>query len=177
MKLRSTATRYGSVAIGFHWLSAIIILAMLFLGFLMQDTEGTARLLTYRLHVGGGILLLVLTVLRLSWRVPDPKPELPADMSATTRLAARAAHVALYLLVIGMVGSGLSIVLLSGVGDILTGASNQPLPQEFTVPPRGPHGVLALVLIGVLVLHVAAALYHHVFRRDDVLRRMWPGGS
>lgn len=174
MALRSSATRYGSVAIGFHWLTALLVLGLLALGFLMQGTEDEARLLSYRLHVAGGVTVLALTALRLLWRIRDPKPDLPDDLSGPMRFGARAAHILLYLVVIGLVGSGLAIVITSGLGDILTGASNQPVPTEFNVPPRGPHGVLALILIGLLVLHVGAALYHHFIRRDDVLRRMWP---
>lgn len=176
MSLRSTRSRYGSVAIGLHWLTALIILAMLPVGFLMEDAEGSTRLLVYRLHAAGGITVLVLTVIRLLWRTRDPKPELPADMGALTRLGARGAHVALYIILLAMTGSGIGILILGGLGDILSGASSQPIPRDFDVPPADAHEILAVVLLVFLALHIAAALYHHLIRRDDILRRMLPGG-
>lgn len=177
MSLRSTSKRYGSIAIGIHWLTAFIILVMLAMGFLMQDLEGDTRLLAYRLHALGGITVLALTVLRLLWRIPDRKPDLPDDMSGPTRFGARAAHGLLYLVLLGMAGSGVGILILSGLGEILSGASSLPVPREFDVAPRQPHEIFAYLLIALLVLHIGAALYHHFVRRDDVLRRMWPGGT
>jgi cytochrome b561 len=106
-------------------------------------------------------------------------PPLPADLPGVQRLAARASAVALYLLLIlqpmlGLVGSmlhGDRIVVFGGIlVPNLLGVSRPLARQVFQA-----HGVVASSLLALVCLHVAAALYHHFIRRDEVLSGMIPG--
>ena len=82
-------------------------------------------------------------------------------------------HVLFYVVILGMTASGIGTLVLSGAGPILFGGAAQPLPDFWNYPPRAPHGIAARLLIVLFVLHAGAALYHHVFKRDGLLRRMW----
>jgi cytochrome b561 len=177
MSLRSTETRYGSLALWLHWLSAILIIFMLILGTFLGEVGGDATLLLMlRVHVAIGLIVLVLTALRLLWRIPDPRPVMPEDFSPLLRVAARGAHVLLYLTIIGLVATGIALVIQSDITGILTGASDAPLPQRFgRFSAKEPHEFFGNLMIALLVLHVLAAFYHHWVRKDDVLRSMWPG--
>lgn len=176
MALRSTADRYGAVAVALHWASAAAILVLLPLGFLMQGAEGELRVGLYRAHLALGLLVLALTLLRVFWRLALERGRpgaLPGP--ALQARAAKVAHGLLYLALVLLSVSGIGMTALSGAGSPLFEAGIAPAPGAFDdLPPRALHGGVALVLCGLLALHVAAALWHHVVRREETLARMLP---
>ena len=178
MPAKSTESRYGSVAIAFHWLSAALILAMIVIGMRLDDvTDPGARLALLRAHAALGLSVLAVTLPRLLWRLLDRKPARPAGMSGLEWRAARTAHVLLYLLLLGTLAAGVTTVVTGGALEALLGAPGATLPKDFShLAAREVHGALAWTLTALLLLHVAAALTHYFIRRNDVLRRMWWGG-
>ena len=85
---------------------------------------------------------------------------------------APAMHWAFYLLVLLMAGSGVAMSVLAGLPGIVFGGVGT-LPMNFdALPPRAVHGVVAKLLMLVIGLHIAAALYHQFIRRDGLLSRM-----
>ena len=173
--MKSSPTQYGSVAVTIHWLSAILILAMLGSGFrAASTTESAAKEAILMVHVPLGLLILLLTLFRLFWwwRV-DQKPAPVSGDPAWQTGSAKAIHVAFYIVILGMVVSGISTVVLSGAGDILSGAGEGPLPDFSEFLPRVPHGLGARLMLALLVLHASAALYHHFIKKDGLIWRMW----
>ncbi len=83
-------------------------------------------------------------------------------------------HLLFYVVILGMIASGIGIMVLSGAGSIIFGQGGV-LPDFWKFAPRVPHGIGARLLFALLVLHVGAALYHHVVLRDGLLWRMWFG--
>ena len=171
----------------FHWLIAIFIFANIWLGWWMSRLKGLAMFELFQLHKSIGITVLLLSVLRLGWRLINPAPAYPAHMSRSERLAATAVHWLLY----GF------MILLPLTGWIIVSASLYNLPTLLfkTVPwphigfvhnlPSGTrkmvedqigaiHESLAWTLLALAAFHVAAALKHHLVDRDDVLTRMLP---
>jgi cytochrome b561 len=86
---------------------------------------------------------------------------------------ARWTHRALYLSVLVMLASGLTVSVLSGLPDALFGAA--PLPELADLKPRVAHGIMARIFAGLIVLHALAAIYHHMVLKDRTLKRMWFG--
>ncbi|MEQ8479992.1 MAG: cytochrome b [Hoeflea sp.] len=175
MTHKSSTDSYGSVAIGVHWLTAVLIVGLLASGVLAEnaaDPATKATLLT--LHAPMGIAVLVLTLFRIVWwwRL-DTRPDPLGGNPAWQEKLAKAVHLLLYMVMIGMAASGIGMFVLSGSGDILFGGAPGPLPDFDNFAPRGPHGIGAKLLMALLVLHAGAALYHHFLRRDATLRRMW----
>lgn len=175
--MKSTATRYGTVAVTIHWLSAIFILALLGSGFRagsLVDSTGKASVLS--VHVPLGIIILLLTLARVAWWVfADSKPIHPAGGPAWQTMSAKAVHVLFYVVIFGMAASGIGMMILSGAGSILFFGSDAPLPDFRDYLPRVPHGIGARVMIALLVLHIGAALYHHFIKKDGLIWRMWFG--
>lgn len=198
--MAATAQRYTAVAIVLHWAIAFAILLMLPLGFWMHEAaeHGNASgevFRAFQLHKSIGLTVLALSLVRLGWRLANPPPPLPEHMPDWERFVAKATHWAFYALIIGLP--------LSGWLYVSAGWSiheNEPLPVPtrffglFTVPHLfglqnasndvreaaaeaafTAHYTLAYAAIGLAVLHVAAALKHHVFDRDEVLAHMVPG--
>lgn len=177
MALMNTTESYGSVTKFFHWLIAIVILVQIiygyFLGYVPKDYQPVA----YNTHKLIGLTLLFLMVLRLFWALMNVKPLLPANTPAWQRFAERFVHSMLYFVVIAMPISGLIGSNASGrpphIGDF---KFTLPVPEDKALVNTAfaVHNTLALVLIGLLVVHVGAALYHHVIKKDNILRRMLP---
>ncbi len=180
-------TRYDSVAITIHWLTALAILALLAMGFVMTSAKpGSAlQFSLFQWHKSVGITVLALTVLRLAWRLAHHAPALPDTMPVLEKLAAHLGHVGLYGLLFALPLSGWAVVSTSpfNIPTVLYGVL--PLPHlEFLtlLAPKGTinpvvseaHELAAWLLIALLVVHIAAALRHHFLVRDTVLTRMLP---
>lgn len=175
MHSKGNVDRYGAVAIAFHWVSALAIMAMLGTGFAANLAEGSEKAAILRAHVPLGILVLVLTLSRLVWRVFDIRPGDPGGMARWQVLGARAMHNVLYLAVIVMGASGIALIVLSGGATAIFTAADGRLPDFETLPPMAVHATVALVLAGLIILHVGAALHHAFIRRDGLLSRMGIG--
>lgn len=176
MPFKSSAGRYGSVAITIHWLSAATILLLLFLGFRAASaSDPAAKAAILRLHVPLGLFILALTVLRLAWWIFDRKPPRAAATPRWQRITERAVHTLFYVVILMMAGSGIGMMALSGGASILFGGSSRPLPNFWTYAPHVPHSLGAFALLGLTTVHVAAALYHQFIKRDRLLARMGVG--
>jgi cytochrome b561 len=170
--------RYTRQARWLHWSTAAVILALIATGFAAANTaDPAAKAALLRPHLPLGIAALVLTVARLVvwWRDArsGDRPAPAGNTPAWQRAAARAVHVLLPALSLGMAASGIATVALSGAGAAIFGSG--PLPDLWSVPPRLPHGIGARLIAVLILLHVAAALHHAFIRRDGTLARMGIG--
>lgn len=186
-RMQAPSRRYSRVAILLHWLSALCVLVLIGMGLAMVHL-GLAPMRQFQLyqwHKSVGITVLLLTALRLGWRLAHRPPPHPDAMPVRERRAAGAAHGALYGLLIGLPLTGWAVVSLSpfNIPTVLYGLVPWPhLPlAAYLSDPAAAEGVLKLVhaygawfLSALLVLHVAAALRHHLILHDDVLLRMLP---
>lgn len=134
------------------------------------------KLFALRMHMSMGIIILVLTLIRLAVRFKTAKP-VEADIgNALLNKLGVMAHYVLYVLVILMAISGIGISMLTGLADIVFNGSDAALPASFDdLLPRAAHGVLGIILLLTIVAHVLAALYHQFVRKDGLLGRMWFG--
>ena len=177
MPLKSTSSRYGSVAILIHWTSALAIILALGAGLVGADTVvPLQQVAILRAHVVLGSLVLILTLLRiLWWIVADRHPALPADQPHWQQLAAKAVHYAIYGVILLLGTSGITMLALSGaLGNLLAGT---PIPDLSGLVPRIAHGLLGRLMLLLLVGHIGAAIYHQFVRRDHLLARMGIGAE
>jgi cytochrome b561 len=185
---RKARMHYGAVAIALHWTIAAAILAQLATGPWMvrairsADSQPLA-FHAYQWHKSLGLTILVLSLLRLCWRLANPPPPLPATMTRIERKAAVAIHGLFYLLTLGTPLVGWVMVSASPLGlpTLVFGLFEWPhiaLPADLgsrvEATSKTVHRTMGYAFIGLLTLHVAAALKHHLIDRDDVLARMLP---
>jgi cytochrome b561 len=168
--------RYHGLLVLLHWLLALGLFGMLTYGFLvlapMANTD-VRKLETLRLHMAGGMLLFALMLLRLvvRWRTRHPPPATTGHVSLD-RLA-RFVHWTFYGLVLLMGATGMATAVLAKLNEIVFAGSGAPLPADWSdYPTRAVHGYVAWVFAALIALHVVAALYHHLVRRDGLLGRM-----
>jgi cytochrome b561 len=172
-------SRYHPLLVTLHWLLAALILAMLGAGFFLlaampnSDPQKIGILL---IHMSAGMFILALMIIRFIVRMSTARP---AQATTGHRLPDRIApltHYGFYLLVALMAGSGLATAILAGLNRSVFQGTGEPLPSSFAIYPTFvAHGYLALLLIGLIALHLLAALYHQFSRKDGLLRRMWFG--
>jgi cytochrome b561 len=187
MQWRNTAWRYGYIATSLHWVIVAGIVAQYFLAEAAEEHEG-ARASAFSaagLHNSIGITILALAVLRVLWRVVELPPALPQTMKTYERVLARTAHFAFYALLFALPLSGWALATADqqainffGLFDLPQLRLGAQLPIEGGTLTKDQleeiHEALFNVLLGVAALHVAAALKHHFYDRDNVLRSMWP---
>jgi cytochrome b561 len=172
-----TPPRFTGLQRGLHWLMAICILAMLFIGVGMVSTIRPTYLTLLSIHKPLGISILVLALLRIIVRWRRGAPPLPADLPEPMRLAAHLSHYALYVLMIAMPLIGWGMLSAGDIPVIVLGIHLPPI-LPFNPPLHAAlrtwHGYLAFVFFALILLHLAAALFHALVRRDGVFRSMAP---
>lgn len=177
----TASDRYTNVAITLHWVIAALILGQIAGGFYMHNLPATnLKFELYQWHKSFGMLILALSLFRLGWRLSHPAPALPAHMPGWEKLVARITHIAFYGLMIGTPLIGWLLVSTSKPDLVLFKII--PWPHIPGVPNDRPlheafeeiHEFLAFSILGLLALHVAAALKHHFLDRDAVLTHMIP---
>ncbi|MDP9914149.1 cytochrome b561 [Variovorax boronicumulans] len=176
--------RYGRVAMLLHWLLAAMIVGSLGVGLYMTGLPfSPQRLKLYSWHKWAGITILLLSALRLLWRLTHRPPPLSARVLAAMptwqRAAHRISHALMYLLFFAVPLFGWAYS--SGMGVPVVWFGLLPLPDLVAVDKDFAEAVLkplhqrsAFLLAGVTLLHVAAALKHHWIDHDGLLQRMWP---
>jgi cytochrome b561 len=171
--------RYGLVSRLFHWVTVVLVLVLIPVGFLMvQDIPKPLQDRLFILHKGLGPVVLLVVVLRLLWRLFNPPPPLPAELPAVQRMAATAVHIGLYavLLVMGVSGyvfvttGGFPLEFLQSLGLRPLFAKNEPVADV----AEAIHTTVIWGLLVLIAMHVGAAAYHGIVRRDGVVSRMWP---
>jgi cytochrome b561 len=171
MPLKSAPTRYGTVAIALHWLTALAILGLFITGQILETTDQATKIAALTWHAPLGLSVLVLTLVRIVWwSFGDTRPA-PVGTGMQAK-AAKLGHLGFYVLMIGMALTGMAMMILSGTGEIVFGGADLPLPDFRDYLPRIPHGIGSKLLLGLVVVHVLAALWHHFVQKDGTLARM-----
>lgn len=173
------STHYTATAKSLHWLMALLIFGLLALGFYMSDLPlSPEKLQFYSWHKWAGVSVFVLVWLRLFWRLTHRPPAFAASLSATQQTLAHLGHLALYLLMIAIPVSGWLMSSAKGVQTVWFGVL--PLPdllgrdKALGAQLADLHSALNIGLLVLIGGHAAAALFHHLVRKDDTLRRMLP---
>lgn len=175
--LKNTVQGFGLVQIIIHWLSAIAVFGLFFVGIWMVDLSYYSE--WYRtapdLHKSVGLTLLALTLVRLAWVLLNPKP-IPLADSKLEQTAGSLGHKALYVLLLVIMVSGYLISTADGRGIEVFGLFEVPSLGEFIENQEDVAGDIhewgAYILMGVVAVHILAALKHHFFNKDRTLIRM-----
>ena len=177
MGVMNTSRGYGWPARLLHWVIVVLIIAQFVLANMAESADSRMDMfILFARHKSIGITIFALALVRLIWRLINEQPELPMRMPPWQRLVSKSTHWLLYALIFALPITGL----------LGSAASNFPVTWFgfFTLPALiGPdealadtlhevHEICATGLAMVAGLHLLAALKHHFFNRDEVLRRM-----
>ena len=182
--------RYSAVAIALHWSIAALIIFELILGSVMESFPQSIRFLLVRTHATAGFLVLLLSVLRVVWRLTHRPPAFSADVARWERALAHVVHYALYVMMLSMPLIGWAILSAHparpGHGIALLGPLQVPPigvishwqdPYQKAMHERfvGVHAAGGWIVLGLLLLHVAGALKHQWIDKHAELARMGVG--
>jgi cytochrome b561/polyisoprenoid-binding protein YceI len=186
---RAGAARYATIAIVLHWLIAAAIVLQVVLSSRMEGRPTPESFAVTQLHKSVGVTILLLSLLRLGWRLLNPPPPLPPTMARWERALAHATHIGLYAVMLGMPLTGWIMVstsrivlptllywtipwpMIPGLADLAPAAK-----RAWHEVGEVGHGTIIKFGYVLLALHVAGALKHQLFSRDEpVLGRMAPG--
>lgn len=178
MGLRNSPAEFGLITRGIHWIMAILVIVMLALGTRIANLEpGLANLWLYSLHKTLGFLVLTLVLMRIGWHLYTPPPR-PLGAPGPALWAARAVHLAFYILLV-------AIPLTGWAGSSATGIDVM-IADRWTLPPLvkpsadgedfwfGLHGIFTKLLLGLVLVHMLAALRREL-AGDGTLTRMLRG--
>ncbi|EHR70402.1 cytochrome B561 [Burkholderiales bacterium JOSHI_001] len=173
------AEKYSAVAMAFHWLLGLAIVAAFIVGLYMHELPvSPSRLKLYNYHKWAGITILALSALRLLWRLTH-RPPADVPMPAWQAKASHITHMALYALFFAVPLAGWAYSSAAGFPVVLFGVL--PLPdfveknKELAEAIKPLHAALAFAMAALVIAHVAAALKHQFIDRDNLLARMRPG--
>ena len=169
-------TRFTFLQRLLHWLMAICVLAMLFIGVGMVSTVMPKYLPLLVTHKTLGFAILILALIRIAVRLRSGTPPLPLDLPPPMKLGAILSHYALYALMIGMPLIGWAMQSAGGYPIVLLGGIHLPaiLPQDAGLYAllKTAHVTLAFAFFALILLHIAAGLFHALIRRDGVFESM-----
>lgn len=177
MPKETLPARYHPLHVALHWVMFLLVVMMLGIGKTVLPgipVDNPQKPFMLQMHAVTGFFITVLLVARLILRFTTKRPA-PADAGHPfLNFAARAVHVLLYLLLIGMAVSGSGLFQRANLPDVFNGAA--PYPADFFVyPMRIGHGLTSTLLLLLILLHAGAALYHQFRLKDNLLSRMWFG--
>jgi cytochrome b561 len=193
--LKNSTTQWGSISRAAHWIAVLLIAVELPVGFWMADlievynetkSDDIWALRTINVHQTVGFLILILTILRVNWRLNNPTPDLPASHAAYQRYLARVTQVFLYILMIFYPLTGWAVASTSA-GDFPIFFFGLEIPRMVTPQSGGSsfaydlfsemHQACWKIGAALLALHVSGALWGQFIKRNRVLERMWQGND
>jgi cytochrome b561 len=173
-----THQRFTPLQRALHWLMALCILAMFFIGVGMVSTIAPKYLPLIATHKSLGAVIFILALIRLAVRWRYGAPPLPASLPAPMKLAAELSHYILYALMIAMPLLGWGMLSAANYPVVLFGGLHLPmiLPQSDSLHTElwSAHHYLAFLFFAVVLMHLAAALFHRLVRHDGVFEAMAP---
>lgn len=180
MAIKNTESTYGSVAKLLHWIIALFIIAILAIGSLMGSIENNKIAdVLYSIHKSMGLTVLALMLIRVLWRFINPQPSIGNHIPKWQRGAAKASHFLLYALFVAMPINGWIMSTAAGHIPNYFWLFQLPAPgishnKPFAHLNGDIHYILAWTVFAFIMLHIAAAIKHHVINKDNVLMRMMP---
>ena len=174
----TVVTRYDRVASFLHWTIALLIVVAFLLGLTVGDFPKAYKDAVVNAHSLLGLGVLLLTLIRIGWRLGHPPPPAPKPMSPWIERLSKLTHALLYLLMLAVPLIGLPTLFYRGRGldfGLLQLPAFLARTPEIFRPLTELHELGAYALMGLAAGHVAAALYHQWILRDALIARMMPG--
>ena len=164
--------KFSKGTIWIHWLTAILILTLFPLGKYMEGLEPADKMDLIKIHALLGIVVLVLTLIRSYLFFKSPRPD---DLKTGSKFNDKLAvwiHNIFYFLLIGISVSGLATMGLGGYIDALKGGGAELIKSHAEIPPLKPHGIMALIMMVLLVMHVVGVIKHYIMKKENTLKRI-----
>ncbi len=155
-----------------HGITALLILALFPMGKYMEGLEISEKMGLVKIHAILGIVVLILTIIRtISFFKHERPPDLRTGSKFNDKLAVWI-HNIFYFLLFGIAISGLATMIIGGYGEALQTGSTSVVKAHSEIPPLKPHGIMAVIMMILLVMHVAGFIKHLIIKKENTLKRI-----
>ena len=174
MHVKNTLTEYGLISKLLHWISAILLLMQIPLGFYLVDLDfGPERLTVENIHVTVGLSIFYLAILRLVYKIFNPTPKLNPSVFKGQKFLAKLNHILLYVTILSITISGILKKLFNGetltiIFQKIEIKDNFELGELF----YDIHVISNYLLIVLIIIHILAVITHKLFFGDNLLKKM-----
>jgi cytochrome b561 len=177
----TSAARYSRGAIALHWIIALLIATNFGLAWVAEDLPDEQKYALIGNHKAIGLIVLVLTVVRIAWRLTHKAPPLLDTLKTWEAALSKVVHVLMYglMLAIPLAGWGMSSIYAKGAPISIFGLFGfpaMPIAHEKSTQELfyELHEITATIMLVLLALHVGGALKHQFFDKDGTMRRIVP---
>ncbi len=175
MRLINNETKYGLIAIIFHWITFLVLLLQIPLGFYLEDLEfSDFKMSVENYHSILGIIIFYIIVLRLIWKSLNTSPVDSNQVKSWQLIISKINHWLLYISLLAISISGILKKLLSGeeVHFLFKSISLDYFNFEIVDISERIHSSAAILLIVLITIHILAVVYHHIFLKEQILKKI-----
>ena len=174
MHVKNTLTEYGIISKLLHWLSAILLLIQIPLGFYLVDLDfGEERLSVENIHIIIGLSIFYLVIIRLLNKILNPTPKLDPSIFKGQRFVAKLNHILLYVAILSITISGILKKLFNGETLVIF-FKEIKIQDNFALADQfyNIHIFSNYTIIALITLHVSAVIIHKLFFNENLLKKI-----
>ena len=174
MKLKNNLTEYGIISKLLHWLSAILLLIQIPLGFYLVDLDfGEERLSIENIHIIIGLTIFYLVIMRLLNKIFNPTPKLDPSIFKGQRFIAKLNHILLYVAILSITISGILKKLFNGETLVIF-FKEIKIQDNFELADQfyNIHIFSNYAIIALIALHISAVIIHKLFFNENLLKKI-----
>ena len=174
MHVKNTLTEYGIISKVLHWLSAILLLIQIPLGFYLVDLDfGEERLSIENIHIIIGLSIFYLVIIRLLNKIFNPTPKLDPSIFKGQKFIAKLNHILLYVAILSITISGILKKLFNGETLVIF-FKEIKVQDNFVLADLfyNIHILSNYTIIGLIALHISAVIIHKLFFNENLLKKI-----
>ena len=174
MHVKNILTEYGLISKFLHWVSALLLLVQIPLGFYLVDLDFSQERLTLEnIHVITGLAIFYLVIFRLINKIINPTPKLDSSIFKGQKFLAKLNHIFLYVTILSITLSGILKKLFNGEELVVffrtfKVQSNFELNELF----YDIHIYSNYLIIILIAVHILAVVTHKIFFNDNLLKKI-----
>ena len=174
MHVKNTLTEYGIISKLLHWLSAILLIIQIPLGFYLVDLDfGELRLNIENIHILIGLSIFYIVIIRLLNNIFNPTPKLEPSIFKGQKFIAKLNHIFLYVAILSITVSGILKKLFNGETLVIF-FKEIKIQDNFELADQfyNIHIYANYTIIGLITLHITAVIIHKLFFNENLLKKI-----
>jgi cytochrome b561 len=174
MHVKNTITEYGVISKILHWVSALLLLIQIPIGFYLVDLDfGEKRINVEKIHIIIGLSIFYLVILRLFIKIINPTPKLEPSIFKGQKFLAKLNHLLLYVTILSITISGILKKLFNGETLVIL-FKEIKIQDNFELADQfyEIHILSNYLMIALIAIHILAVIVHKIFFNDSLLKRM-----
>ena len=174
MHIKNTITEYGVISKILHWVSALLLLIQIPIGFYLVDLDfGEQKINIENIHIIIGLSIFYLVILRLFIKIINPTPKLEPSIFKGQKFLAKLNHILLYVTILSITISGILKKLFNGETLVIL-FKEIKIQDNFELADQfyEIHILSNYFMIALIAIHILAVIVHKIFFNDNLLKKM-----